>query len=135
MEIALTNRASCREELLRGLEDFAREHNLAASVRQAVDLALEEHLTNVLRYAYEDDLTHEIRVRVDLDRGYLVVEVEDDGKAFNPLQIPEADTSAPLETRPIGGLGVHLIRRFMDDVDYRREGNKNVLRLRKRLAS
>jgi serine/threonine-protein kinase RsbW len=47
--------------------------------------------------------------------------------------LPEVDTTVPLEQRPIGGLGIHLMRRFMDEIEYRSDGGKNVLRMRKRL--
>ena len=134
MEIVLTNQPGHRQELLTALDTFARENDVAASVRQAADLALEEHLTNVLHYAYQDSGRHEIRVRLELEQGYLVIEIEDDGKAFDPLSPPEVDTSLPLDQKPMGGLGIHLIRKFMDEVRYRREANKNILHLRKRLT-
>ena len=135
MEIVLTNQSAQRRDLVAALEAFAREHRLAASVRQAADLALEEHLTNVLRYGCEDARRHEIRVRLGLEEGCLVIEVQDDGRAFDPLQGPKVDTSVPLESKPIGGLGIHLIRTFMDEVKYRREAGCNILRMRKRLTA
>jgi anti-sigma regulatory factor (Ser/Thr protein kinase) len=133
LEIVLTNRPEEKPRLLRALEAFAAEHSLPAKVLQAADLALEEHVTNVLNHAYADTAPHEIRVRLSCDRGALHVEVEDDGRAFNPLEAPPVDTSIPLEERPIGGLGVHLMRQFMDGLDYRREGARNILRMTKRL--
>lgn len=133
MEIVLTNRPEEKPRLLRALEAFAAEHRLPAKVLQAADLVLEEHVTNVLQYAYADTSLHEIRVRLSCDEGALHVEVEDDGRAFNPLEAPPVDTSIPMEERPIGGLGIHLMRRFMDGLDYRREGARNILRMTKRL--
>ena len=133
MEIVLTNRPEEKPRLLRALEAFAAEHRLPAKVLQAAALVLEEHVTNVLQYAYADTSLHEIRVRLSCDEGALHVEVEDDGRAFNPLEAPPVDTSIPMEERPIGGLGIHLMRRFMDGLDYRREGTRNILRMTKRL--
>jgi len=133
VEIVLTNRPEEKPRLLRALEAFAAEHRLPAKVLQAADLVLEEHVTNVLQYAYADTSLHEIRVRLSCDEGALHVEVEDDGRAFNPLEAPPVDTSIPMEERPIGGLGIHLMRRFMDGLDYRREGTRNILRMTKRL--
>ena len=135
MEIVLTNRPEEKPRLLRALEAFAAEHRLPAKVLQAADLVLEEHVTNVLQYAYADTALHEIRVRLSCDEGALHVEVEDDGRAFNPLEAPPVDTSIPMEERPIGGLGIHLMRRFMDGLDYRREGARNILRMTKRLEA
>ncbi len=58
--------------------------------------------------------------------------VEDDAVAFNPLEREAPDLNAPLEDRPIGGLGVHLVRKLMDDVRYERAGARNILTMRKR---
>jgi anti-sigma regulatory factor (Ser/Thr protein kinase) len=133
LEIVLTNRPEEQPRLLRALQVFAADHRLPAKVLQAAELALEEHVTNVLKYAYADTAPHEIRVCLSCDGGALYVEVEDDGRAFNPLEAPPVDTSIPLEERSIGGLGIHLMRRFMDTLDYRREGSRNILRMTKRL--
>ena len=119
--------------MLATLESFSRAHQISDAVRQAADLALEEHLTNVMNYTYEDARTHEILVRLDVNSTFFVIEVADDGKPFNPLEIPPTDTTLPLDQRPIGGLGVHLIRGFMDEVQYERRANQNVLRMTKRL--
>jgi anti-sigma regulatory factor (Ser/Thr protein kinase) len=135
LEIVLQNRPEEKPRLLKALETFAAENHLPIQVRQAVDLALEEHLTNVLNYGYSDSAGHEIRIRLSCEGRALHVEVEDDGRAFNPLEAPPVDTSLPLEQRPIGGLGVHLMRQFMDALDYRREGGRNFLRMTKRFGN
>lgn len=135
MEIILKNRPEEKRKLLAALEDFARAHQLPPAVSRAADLALEEHLTNVMEYAYEDRREHEIRVRLEVDGAQLVVEVEDDGRAFDPTQAPEVDTSLPLDQRPLGGLGIHFIRHCMDEVRYQRRATRNVLRMLKRLPA
>lgn len=134
MEIVLQNQPEEKPRLLEALKTFAAEHHLPAKVRQAVDLALEEHLTNVMRYAYADTACHEIRIHLSCDARTLHVEVEDDGRAFNPVEAPAVDTSIPLEQRPIGGLGIHFMRQFMDTLEYRHEGGRNILRMTKRLG-
>lgn len=116
------------------LQEFAREHNLPAKVLQAVDLALEEHLTNVMTYGYEEAAPRDVRIRLTVDGGWVQVEVEDDGRPFNPLAAPRVDTSLPLEEKPVGGLGIHIIRQFMDELDYHRTGGKNILRMRKQIV-
>ena len=120
--------------MLAALQQFVRDHQLSEKVLQAADLSLEEHLTNVMNYAFADSRVHEIQVRLELAGGKFQIEVEDDGKPFNPLEHPKPDLSVPLEQRPLGGLGIHLIRSFMDELDYRREGGRNILQMRKRLA-
>jgi len=135
VEVVLTNKPGDRQRLVEQLQAFAREMQLPKAALQAADLALEEHLTNVINYGYEDKGTHEILVRLEIEAGALLVEVFDDGRPFNPLQRPEVDTTVPLDEKPIGGLGVHLMRKFMDELDYRREDGKNVFRMRKKLIT
>ncbi len=98
-----------------------------------VDLVLEELIVNTVNYGYDDDARHEIEVTLTSDEDVFTVEIIDDGHAFNPLKdAPEPDLDAGIEDRPIGGLGIHLMRVMMDDVHYRREQNKNYLTLIKR---
>jgi len=133
LEIILKNRPEEKRKLLAALESFVGAHQLPKAVFQAADLVLEEHLTNVMSYAYDDRQEHEIRVRLEAGAAELVIEVEDDGRAFDPTQAPEVNTSLPLDQRPIGGLGIHFIRRYMDEARYQRRANRNVLRMIKRL--
>ncbi len=134
MQVVLTKTPVERKRLLEALQTFARAHELSAPVVHAADLALEEHLTNIINYGYTDTRPHRVSVRFALEEGFLVIEVEDNGKPFNPLDSPKVDTSLPLDQKPLGGLGVHLIRSVMDELQYRRDANKNVLRMRKRLV-
>jgi serine/threonine-protein kinase RsbW len=73
-------------------------------------------------------------VELCLDNHAVVVTVEDDAREFNPLLHPEVDTTAPLDARAIGGLGVALLRQLMDDVSYARMDGKNILVLKKQIA-
>jgi anti-sigma regulatory factor (Ser/Thr protein kinase) len=135
VEIVLKNSPEEKPRLLESLQAFAVANRLPRTVLQAAELALEEHITNVLNYAYVDSGVHDIVVRLSCPAGALQVEVEDDGRAFDPLQVPSPDTSMPLEQRPLGGLGIHLMRQYMDKLEYRRIRGRNVLRMTKRFAS
>ena len=101
-------------------------------------LALDETLTNVVSYGYRDGLEHTILVRMRMlsteHARRIEVEVEDDGEPFNPLEARAPDVHATIEDRPIGGLGIYLVRRVMDDLEYRRQQGKNVLVMRKTVA-
>ena len=134
MELVLKNTPAEKERVAPALEQFAQEHQIPRQIIHAVDLSLEEHLTNILNYAYPDQSSHLILVRVELDQNWLVVQVEDDGTPFDPLKRPLPDTSVPLERKPVGGLGIYMIRKLMDEVAYAREQEKNILRLRKRVS-
>lgn len=114
--------------------NFCKNGNMSAKTVNNVKLAIDEILTNVISYAFKDCAAHEITVRAGLDSSFLHIEIEDDGWQFNPLNLPEPDIESPLEERQIGGLGVYLVRRIMDGVEYRRENEKNILIMKKNIA-
>lgn len=94
-----------------------------------LELSLEEAIVNICNYASEGR-DGKLEVIVDTDKdGRIVVQVIDNGIAFDPLSIPDPDLTVDIADRPIGGLGIFLIRNLMDDVKYRRENNKNILEL------
>jgi anti-sigma regulatory factor (Ser/Thr protein kinase) len=130
--IKLNNKISELESFNRALTEFGRRHGLSPKVVHDLNLALEEILTNIISYGYTDDREHEIKVRLSAKAGEVNVEVEDDGQPFNPLEAPEADTTKPLEERNIGGLGIYLVRKLMDGLGYRRQGDKNLLIMKKK---
>jgi anti-sigma regulatory factor (Ser/Thr protein kinase) len=103
-------------------------------VRQ-LELALDEIVTNIISYAYPDGGAHVIRVDVGVDDSGITAIVEDDGVPFNPLDREAPDTTAPIEDRGIGGLGIHLVRELMDDVRYDRIGTRNRLTITKAIRA
>ena len=108
---------------------------MPAPTQHAADVALEEHLTNVFSYGYKAGEKALVKVRLETAADSLNVEVSDDAWAFNPLTVPPVDTSVPLEEKPMGGLGLHLIRLNMDELSYERLGEKNVFRMTKRFPA
>ena len=133
MSVTLVNDRSEVERLGRLVEAFGETEGLAADAIFSVNLALDEVVTNVIRYAHDDGRQHPIIVRLALEAGVLTAQVEDDGRAFNPLDAPVPDIGAGIDDRPIGGLGIHLVRSVMTSVEYRREDGRNVLTMKKRL--
>jgi sigma-B regulation protein RsbU (phosphoserine phosphatase) len=113
--------------------DFAESHGLPSELVFRVTLVLEEIITNVISYGYEDEMEHEISVRLSWEDPDMKIEVEDDGRPFNPLEAPPPDMVKPLAERPVGGLGIHLVREMMDKLEYRRENDKNLLVLKTRV--
>jgi serine/threonine-protein kinase RsbW len=99
------------------------------------ELALEEVFLNVASHGARD-AGHPPEVCITLHRSGSALElvVEDDGTAFDPLTLPDPDTGAALQERPIGGLGVFLVRKLMDDVTYAHTGTHNRLTMRKAIA-
>ena len=98
------------------------------------NLAIEELVTNCIKHGYDDTGEHIIEITLKLSGNELVLTLSDDGHPFNPLEWPEPDTSLPIEDRPIGGLGIHLLRKMSDRMEYERKGGKNQHTLRKSLA-
>jgi anti-sigma regulatory factor (Ser/Thr protein kinase) len=133
LELTLTNEKSEVARLQDQLELFARQHGLAARALHDVQLALEEHLANILSHGYDDKLEHYIQVRVQFSTPDLRVVVEDDGHPFNPLEHPAPDLSKSIDERPIGGMGIHMMRKSLDGLEYHREHGKNILVMIKRI--
>lgn len=92
-------------------------------------LALEEVTANVIRHGGGKT----IEVELDKEWDELVMVFTDDGAPFDPTKVAVADTRQPLEKRCPGGLGIHLVRRYTDSIEYRREDQKNIITLRKTL--
>ena len=77
---------------------------------------------------------HVVRIRLAIEFGELRLELEDDGRPYNPLLIADPDLSRPLAERKIGGLGIHLVRKLMDRTAYEHRGGGNLLSVAKALA-
>jgi anti-sigma regulatory factor (Ser/Thr protein kinase) len=110
-----------------------REARVPADAIRTVSLGLEEVITNILKYGYEDRDEHVIQIALSLDNGDLWIEVTDDGRKFNPLEHPAPNTKKTADQREPGGLGIEFLRRLFDRMNYQREGDRNILVLHKRL--
>ena len=132
--ITVRNHLSELERVGTVVEQFAAAHAIPARVAFEINLALDEVLTNIISYGYDDGGEHAIHVSLSADAGQLVVTVEDDGRAFNPLDAPAPDVDQSVEARPIGGLGIHLVRKVMDGLEYARRQGKNHLVMKKAIV-
>jgi serine/threonine-protein kinase RsbW len=131
LTMMLVNQPKEIERACAAVEEFVAAQNLSGELGYALVLTLNEVVANVIHHGYEDTEEHVIRVRLRLEGDLLSVQVADDGKAFNPLLASDPDL--PIEQRSAGGLGIHIIRTMMDDIEYRRANGQNVLTLRKRV--
>jgi anti-sigma regulatory factor (Ser/Thr protein kinase) len=114
------------------LEATLRSAGVGETAVGELRLVAEEGLSNVIRHAYADAARHSIEVTVEIGGGEVRLVLRDDGRPFNPLAAPAPDLDGPIEQRPLGGLGILLLKSLADRADYRREGDANVLRLAKR---
>jgi anti-sigma regulatory factor (Ser/Thr protein kinase) len=117
------------------LRDFWRAGALAPAAMQCFQLALEEIFLNIVMHGVRPESMPLIQVSLNRVAESVTMTVEDDGPQFDPLSLPAPDLSAGLADRPVGGLGVFLVRELMDIVSYERVGARNQLRMVKTLAS
>ena len=119
------------------LSEWIEGLNLPQELDMPVNLALEEAVSNVMLYAYPENRNGQVLVEFartsDQAGEKIVFTISDTGIPFDPTQKEEVDITLSSEQRAIGGLGIHLVRKLMDEMEYKREGNKNVLTLIKNL--
>lgn len=115
------------------IDTFAEEAALDMSFTMSLNLALEEAVVNVMTYAYPEGTTGYVDIDIKTDGEQFTCILSDSGTPFDPTQTPDADTTLSAEERPIGGLGIFLVRQIMDDVQYHYADGQNILTLRKQL--
>lgn len=105
----------------------AKEQGFTQKRINDIELAMEEALVNIFNYAYSDN-TGDVEVTCSSDNDLFIVDIIDSGIPFNLLSYKDPDLTSDISEREIGGLGVFLMKKLMDDVQYRRENDKNLLR-------
>jgi serine/threonine-protein kinase RsbW len=125
---------------LDALADLTTAHGISKAVTWPVEVSLDEVMANVVGHAFDgrpEAGTVDLELRLDLGVEPPVCEmmVVDDGPEFDPLSAAEPDRSLGIDERPIGGLGLALVRKLMDEVEYERRDGRNRLRLRRRLVA
>jgi serine/threonine-protein kinase RsbW len=131
----LKSKLSELQTLCRHLEDCGDVMELPQKCLLEINLGLDELFTNIISYGFGDESEHQIKFSLAKDRETLVVQVEDDGIPFNPLDAADPVESQDLDSINIGGLGIHLVKKVMDDIDYQRVEGKNKLILKKCVAA
>jgi serine/threonine-protein kinase RsbW len=114
--------------------DFADAQALPAAVRRSMNVVLDELLINTVGHGLAGREGGQVTIDVGLQPGRLTVTLSDNGPAFDPFGRDAPDTTLSVDERPIGGLGIHLVRKLVDDVSYHRRDDRNVVTLTKRLA-
>ena len=116
------------------VKDICHELNLDAKTTKQLTLAIEEAMVNAMTYAYPADTRGSITLEAESDGKHLKFILTDSGNPFDPTSVREADTSSSLDDRPIGGLGIFLVRQLMDSINYERTNGKNILTIQKKLT-
>ena len=110
-------------------ERWLEAHEVSPKAMYLALVAIEELVTNCIHYGYDDAAERTIRIEFTLEDGVLTMEVTDDGHEFDPVNAPEPDFRLELEDRPVGGLGIHMLRKLADEMAYERVDGKNRVRL------
>ena len=131
LTLSLANRTVEVERMTAAVDQFARAHGMAADDLHNIHLMLDELVINIIRHGYDDDRAHIIDLRLSIEASVLTIALEDDGLAFDPTKAPLPKFHLPIEERPIGGLGVHIVKTLCDTMTYRRVGDRNVLTVTK----
>jgi anti-sigma regulatory factor (Ser/Thr protein kinase) len=127
-ELGLKNRFEDLETLSTWIAELLDHIKLSPRGTFRLELVLEEAVTNIVQYAYDEgDTEHDITIALSCQGKMIQVEIRDLGLPFNPLQRPEVVLPSNLEDAHEGGLGIHLIRNYADECHYQRESNQNIL--------
>jgi anti-sigma regulatory factor (Ser/Thr protein kinase) len=117
------------------LSEWLESISLPPNLTMPICLALEEAVSNVMLYAYPETTSGQVLVEADKTSNQVVFTITDSGIPFDPTEQQEPDITLSAEERPIGGLGIFLVRKIMDSIRYERKDDKNILTLVKNLKS
>lgn len=131
--IKITNRLEEVPQMMASIEDICTEEGIDEMTLLGINLALEEAVVNVVNYAYPEGTVGDIEMEVNADAKAITFILRDHGKPFDPTAAKEVDITLSAEERQIGGLGIHLIRNYMDEVKYDYCDGQNVLTLVKNI--
>ena len=131
----LKNNLSELDNLCQNLENFGRQIGLSKKLVFEINLALDELFTNIISYGFDDEKEHIIKVTITPQDEELCLCIEDDGIPFNPIDFEAPDAACSVENCKIGGLGIHIMRKLMDEICYQRCDDKNILTLKKNLTN
>lgn len=120
----LENLGRCKESVA----DCARAQGFDQKRIYEIELAVEETLVNIFNYAYPEP-PGDIEINCKLENGRFIIEIIDSGIPFDMTSLTDPDLTADVEERKIGGLGIFLVKKMVDEVRYRREGDRNILTL------
>ena len=131
--LVLVNQRSEIRRLCQFVEQFGEANRLSTDETLDINLILDEIVINIIEHGAEAARQLEIHVDLALDAGTLTIQVDDDGVPFNPVDAPPPNFDLPIEQRPIGGLGIHIVRSLVDRIEHRRDDGRNVLTMTKKM--
>ena len=113
--------------LVEELSIFFLKNCLLEKAIHDITLTLEEIVSNIIFYGYDDTFEHEIKININLTKSNALLVIIDDGKPFNPIQVIEPDLKEGIEARKAGGLGIFFVKRIASKIRYLRKDGENQL--------
>ena len=129
----LKNALTELDSLFQHIERFGKSVGLPKKQIFQINLALDELFTNIVSYGFTDSNSHWIDFKLSFDKNTVVICIEDNGIPFDPVAAPASGSIPPLENCKIGGLGLHIVKKMMDEIVYERKGKKNVIKIKKQV--
>lgn len=132
VSIAIKNCKEEIEKIIIALEEFGEKHQLSIKVINVLNMAVDELVSNAVFYGYDKNQNGIIIVHAKIKDDYVHLTIEDDGKKFNPLvDAPEPNLGKEnIEEMIPGGLGIHIVKKQTDSIDYQRKENKNIIKIK-----
>lgn len=133
LTIQIVNQLAKVDMATKAFRDFSAKYRIPAPIVTKFIIAFDELLTNIINYGLPANEMRWIDIRINLDLGVLTVTISDDGTPFDPFSRNAPNIDLALEDRPIGGLGIHIVRNFMEDFSYHYENGRNIVTLKKKI--
>jgi anti-sigma regulatory factor (Ser/Thr protein kinase) len=135
MSFKLKNALTELDSLFQHIERFGKWIGLPKKQVFQINLALDELFTNIVSYGYTDSNSHLIDFRLSYENDTVVICIEDNGIPFDPVAAPTSGSAPRLEKCMIGGLGLHIVKKMMDEIAYERKEDKNIITIKKHIRS
>lgn len=123
--ITIENDIKQIQDVAEHLESFGNANHISPKIVYQLNLSVDEILTNIITYGFSDSESHDITVSLSCSKSEVTIQIIDDGQQFDPLSYTPEGVEDELEDRPIGGLGIHLVKTMMDEIQYERINNEN----------
>ena len=130
---SLSNSLSELERLSERLSLIGERWSLPGKIILQLNLVLDELFTNVVSYGLESESEQEVHFTIAQREDEIEIVVSDGGRSFDPTRPPDPDLNLSLDDQPVGGLGIFLMRQYTDNIEYRRENEKNIVTLTKKI--
>ncbi len=133
LTLHFANSAEEAPRIARRVEYFLHDQQIPDTIINKLLLCIDELITNIIAHAYNDDEEHAVLLECRISEDRVELELRDDGVQFDATKQTRPNTKLGIDNRDIGGLGIHLVMTLMDNVEYKREGDFNVLKITKNL--